>query len=48
MPGYRQEVFNVLLAQLLQERVVVSAPEKIVHVKGQGRKMPDVIVNFCG
>ncbi len=48
MPGYRQEVFNVLLAQLLQERGVVSAPEKIVHVEGQGRKMPDVIVHFNG
>jgi hypothetical protein len=25
--GYRQEVFNVLLAQLLQERGVIAAPE---------------------
>jgi hypothetical protein len=48
MPGYRQEVFNVLLAQLLQTRGIVSAPEQILHVKGQGRKMPDVIVNFNG
>lgn len=48
MPGYRQEVFNVLLAQVLQERGVVSAPEQILHVKGHGRKMPDVIVNFRG
>jgi hypothetical protein len=48
MPGYRQEVFNVLLAQVLQECGVVSAPEQILHVKGHGRKMPDVIVNFRG
>jgi hypothetical protein len=46
---YRQEVFNVLLAQLLQERGVISAPENIIklrHIKG--RKMPDVIINFNG
>lgn len=29
--GYRQEVFSVLLAQLLQERAVVSAPESIIR-----------------
>lgn len=48
MAGYRQEVLNVLLAQVLQARGVASAPEQILHVKGQGRKMPDVIVNFNG
>jgi len=47
MPGYRQEVFNVLLAQLLQERGVISAPEKIIQAGGE-RKMPDVIVSFNG
>lgn len=48
MAGYRQEVLNVLLAQVLQARGVASAPEQILHVKGQGRKMPGVIVNFNG
>jgi hypothetical protein len=47
MPGYRQEVFNVLLAQLLQERGAISAPEKIIK-HPLGRKMPDVIVTFRG
>lgn len=48
-PGYRQEVFNVLLAQLLQERGVISAPENILKlVTTQARRMPDVIVNFNG
>jgi len=47
MPGYRQEVFNVLLAQLLQKRGVISAPENIIK-SGLGKKMPDVIVSFNG
>ncbi len=38
----------MLLAQVLQARGVVSAPEQILRVKGQGRRMPDVIVNFNG
>lgn len=47
--GYRQEVFNVLLAQLLQERGVVTAPETIVKSGlDQARRMPDVIVSFRG
>lgn len=47
--GYRQEVFNVLLAQLLQERGVVSAPEDVLVTKSGGsRKMPDVLVDFSG
>ncbi len=46
---YRQEVFNVLLAQLLQERGAVSAPENIIKLGGgKSRKMPDVIVTFRG
>jgi len=45
--GYRQEVLNVLLAQLLQERGVVTAPESIVR-SGPERRMPDVIVSFHG
>jgi len=44
----RQEVLNVLLAQLLQERGLVSAPEQIQHFQGLGRRMPDVLVDFQG
>ena len=29
--GYRQEVLNVLLAQLLQERGVIAAPENVIR-----------------
>ncbi len=48
--GYRQEVLNVLLAQLLQERGVISAPENIIYLGADHkRRMPDVtIVNFQG
>lgn len=47
--GYRQEVFNVLLAQLLQERGVITAPEEILRATPErGRRAPDVIVNFHG
>lgn len=47
--GYRQEVFNVLLAQLLQERGVISAPERIIKSGPERtRRMPDVIVTFHG
>jgi hypothetical protein len=47
--AYRQEVFNVLLAQLLQERGVVSAPENIIKIGVEKvRRMPDVIVDFRG
>lgn len=47
--GYRQEVLNVLLAQLLQERGVIAAPEKVIRGNlTSNRKMPDVIVNFQG
>jgi hypothetical protein len=45
----RQEVFNVILAQLLQERGAVVAPESILYTGTQRtRQMPDVIVNFQG
>jgi hypothetical protein len=46
---YRQEVLNVLLAQLLQERGIISAPESIISlgVKPK-RNMPDIIVDFNG
>jgi len=46
--GYRQEVLNVVLAQLLQERGAVVAPEKIIKATGFERRMPDVIVHFQG
>ncbi|MEW5994119.1 MAG: hypothetical protein AB1744_06960 [Candidatus Zixiibacteriota bacterium] len=46
---YRQEVFNVLLAQLLQERGVISAPEIITKLDDKTkRRIPDVIVDFRG
>jgi hypothetical protein len=50
-PGYRQEVFNVILAQILQERGVISVPEKVIKAvlsKQEQRRMPDVMVNFMG
>lgn len=49
--GYRQEVFNVVLAQILQERGVISVPEKVIKAvlsKQERRRMPDVMVNFMG
>lgn len=46
---FRQEVLNVLLAQLLQERGVIGAPENIIKLGSiTGRRMPDVLVNFRG
>lgn len=46
---HRQEVLNVLLAQLLQERGVISAPEQILDVSTiPRRKMPDVLVSYRG
>lgn len=48
-PGYRQEVFNVLLAQLLQERGIVAAPENVLRASPtSNRRMPDVMVSFQG
>ena len=45
----RQEVFNVILAQLLQERGAIVAPESILYTGAQrARQMPDVIVNYQG
>lgn len=47
--GYRQEVFNVLLAQLLEERGIVSAPEAVLKITPEKlRRLPDVIVDFNG
>jgi hypothetical protein len=45
----RQEVFNVVLAQLLQERGVIAAPESIIKAGPERtRHMPDVIVTYQG
>src|SRR3989442_7311671 len=45
----RQEVLNVLTAQLLQERGIVAVPESIIpDVHGGSRGMPDVLVDFQG
>jgi hypothetical protein len=47
--GFRQEVFNVLLAQILERHGVISAPEIILKAKpGMKRRMPDVLVSFLG
>ena len=50
MVHYRQEVLNVLLAQLLQERGVISAPENIIRAGvDQQKRMPDVtVVSYQG
>lgn len=45
----RQEVLNVLLAQVLDERGVGSVPETIIkHGANQTRHMPDVLVRYMG
>ena len=47
-PGIRQEVMNVLVAQLLQERGTIAAPERIIKNPKGSRRMPDVLVDFQG
>jgi hypothetical protein len=44
----RQEVLNVLLAQLLQERGLDVSAEQIIEEPSGLRRMPDVIVDFQG
>jgi len=45
----RQEILNVLVAQLLQERGLVAAPEQIIsRLELRTRRMPDVLVDFQG
>jgi hypothetical protein len=45
----RQEILNVLIAQLLQERGLVAAPEQIItRLDLATRRMPDVLVDFQG
>jgi hypothetical protein len=47
--GYREEVFNVLLALLLHERGVVTAPEQpLRQAIEQRRHIPDVLVVYRG
>jgi hypothetical protein len=45
--GFRQEVINVCLADLLRARGIVSAPEDVL-ASPEGRRMPDVMVDFAG
>jgi hypothetical protein len=45
----RQEVLNVLLAQSLNKRGIIAAPEQILHAAADHtRHMPDVMVDFQG
>jgi hypothetical protein len=47
--GYREEVFNVILALLLHERGVVTAPEhSFKQALEERRHVPDVLVSFRG
>jgi hypothetical protein len=47
--GYREEVFNVLLALLLHQRGVVTAPEQAFKQDiDSRRRIPDVLVVFQG
>jgi hypothetical protein len=45
----RQEVLNVLVAQLLEQQGIVAVPESIIPASGDdSRRMPDVLVDFQG
>lgn len=44
----RQEVVNVVLAQLLQARGVVAAPEQILRSPATATRLPDVVVDLQG
>jgi hypothetical protein len=46
--GSREEVLNVLLAQSLNSRGLVSIPESIKSFSSGKRRMPDVIVEYSG
>ena len=47
--GYREEVFNVLLALLLHERGVITAPEQsFKQAVEERRHVPDVLVIYRG
>jgi hypothetical protein len=44
----RQEVVNVVLAQLLCEHGLVAAPEQIIKAPSTAIRLPDVILDFLG
>jgi len=44
----RQEVVNVILAQLLVKRGLLAAPEQILHGPIRASQMPDVLIDFQG
>lgn len=49
MERYREEVLNVYLSELMQDRGIVSVPEKILSsVITPDVKMPDVMVDYSG
>jgi hypothetical protein len=45
---FREEVLNVVVAQLLGERAVVSMPEQIERWGDRSRRLPDVLVEYQG
>jgi len=47
--GFREEVVNVKLAELLEARDVVSLPETVVSDIAEGRRLPDIMTaHFWG
>jgi hypothetical protein len=47
--GFREEVLNVVLAQILEQHAVISVPEIILKASlRMKRRMPDVLVYFRG
>jgi len=46
--GFREEVLNVVLAQILEQHGVVTVPETIRKAKPGMKRMPDVLVYFRG
>ena len=45
---HRQEVLNVILAELLNERGLDATPETVLTGVGGERRLPDVLVDFQG
>jgi len=46
---YREEVFNVVLAQLLHERGVVCAPEKVLRrVARERERLGELSLRYAG
>lgn len=47
--SFREEVVNVILAQLLEEREIVSLPETVVSDIAEARRLPDIMTaHFWG